>query len=256
MKGFLEYMPGDTGLHRLSPLTKLALAVLFCAAVFLSSSVLYAAFLLLVLVTVPALSGFGKRALRLLSFLLKFSLVLFLIQLLSVREGRALLTFSEGFFITDRGISLSLMVVLRLVVSALPLALIITVTPMGDLAGALVQKLGVPYKYAFSFTTAIRFIPIFAGEMAEIMEAQTARGVEFDTKNIFKKLRLILPLCLPLLISSVKRTEYIALSAELRGFSLRKRKNGYKSYRLEGRDALALAAGVLLAAAAPFVRLP
>ena len=48
------------------------------------------------------------------------------------------------------------------------------------------RVLHVPYRYAFTFTTALRFVPVFGQEMNAIMEAQTARGVEYDTKNPIK----------------------------------------------------------------------
>jgi energy-coupling factor transport system permease protein len=102
--------------------------------------------------------------------------------------------------------------------------------------------LRVPYKYAFVLTTAMRFIPLFSEEMAAIVEAQTARGVEFDTKNFVKKIRLLMPLCVPLLISSVRRIEVGAISAELRGFNLRNRASGYKRYAFGVSDALSIAA--------------
>ena len=59
------------------------------------------------------------------------------------------------------------------------------------------EKLHIPYRYAFTFSTALRFVPVFSQEMNAIMEAQTARGVEYDTRNPFKKLKLMLPLCVP-----------------------------------------------------------
>jgi energy-coupling factor transport system permease protein len=100
--------------------------------------------------------------------------------------------------------------------------------------------LRLPYKYAFTITTALRFIPIFTNEMGLIMEAQMARGVEFDTKNPIKKLALVLPLSAPLLISSVGRTNYIAMAAEVRGFYLRTRTSGVKHYPFKLLDAIAI----------------
>ena len=132
----------------------------------------------------------------------------------------------------------------------MPLALMLSITRMSDLANVLVEKAGVPYKYAFALTTAIRFIPIFSSEMSGIMEAQTARGVEFDTKNFFKKIRLLLPLCVPLLISSVKRIDGGAISAELRGFNLRRRGQDYKVYRFAARDYAVFLLSFAIAAAA------
>ncbi len=90
-------------------------------------------------------------------------------------------------------------------------------------------------------------------EMSGIMAAQTARGVEFDTGGFFKKMRLILPLCVPLLIISVRKIDGSAVSAEVRGFNLRTRDSGYKTYPIRTPDVLTMtfcaaivAAGILL----------
>lgn len=60
-------------------------------------------------------------------------------------------------------------------------------------------------------------------DMKGIMEAQTARGVEFDAGGIVRKVRLMVPLCVPLLVSSVRKTNSAAIAAEVRGFNLRTR---------------------------------
>ena len=131
--------------------------------------------------------------------------------------------------------------------------MVLAVTRISDLANALVQVLHLPYKYAFTLTTAIRFIPQFLEEMGGIMEAQTARGVEFDTKNAFRKLGLMLPLCAPLLISSVRRSEATAVAAEVRGFRLRTRASGYKQYPFAPADLAVLLFSVLLIAGAVLI---
>ena len=117
--------------------------------------------------------------------------------------------------------------------------LVLTVTKLTDLANACVEVLHVPYKYAFTFTTALRFVPIFTQEMNAIMEAQTARGVEFDTRNPFKKMSLMLTVCIPLLVTSVGKTDATALAAEQRGFYLRTRESSYKRHPLRAADAMA-----------------
>lgn len=75
--------------------------------------------------------------------------------------------------------------------------------------------------------------------LSGIMEAQTARGVAFDTKNPFKKLGLILPLCMPLLISSVGRIHDTAAAAEMRGFTLRTRESQSRRYTFKSGDLFA-----------------
>ena len=144
----------------------------------------------------------------------------------------------------------ALTVVVRLMAAAIPLFLVFYVTKMNDLTNAAVKQLHVPYKYAFTFTSTIHFIPVFMNDMAGIMEAQTARGVEFDAGGIVKKVRLMVPLCVPLLVSSVRKTNSAAIAAEVRGFNLRTRTSGYRDYPLHAEDFVALAVCVAVLAAA------
>lgn len=197
-----------------------------------------------------ALGGVFDRAAGMLKGLLKLSVFLFVLQLLFVRTGAPLLSLPP-LLVTDRGVMTGLRLVLRLIGATMPLALLLSVTQMSDLSGVLVQRLHVPYKYAFTLTTAIRFIPVFADSLSGIMEAQTARGVAFDTKNPFKKLGLILPLCMPLMISSVGRIHDTAAAAEMRGFTLRTRESQSRRYTFKSGDLFAaLIAAALVAVGA------
>ncbi len=248
MKGMLEYAQGDTIIHELNPLTKMLLAFLLCLSSFVSSYILMAVGIIVLNLIIAALAGIANKAFSLLKTLLKIGIILFLLQIFFIRTGNVLLDLPFNLVITDAGLKFSVLLVLRLVGATMPLVLMLTVTKMSDLTNVLVQKLHIPYKYTFAFITALRFIPIFENEMNGIIEAQTARGVEFDTKNPIKKLKLVLPLCVPLLISSVKRIDGSAISAELRGFNLRQKNSGYKRYFFKGMDYLAMlvSAAILL----------
>jgi len=253
MNGFLDYVPGSSFLHRLNPLTKLLLSLILCVSCFISDLHLYVIGVIALNLLLAASAGVFDRSLRMLKALLKLSVLLFIVQILFVRDGTALLNLPLNIVITDKGLSFSSLFVLRLIAATMPLALMLSITQMSDLSNVLVEQLGIPYKYTFALTTAIRFIPIFANEMAGIMEAQIARGVEFDTRNFLKKIRLLLPLCVPLLISSVKRIEGGAISVELRGFNCRKKGSGYKQYGFKAGDLLALCLAALLVALAIFL---
>ena len=87
-------------------------------------------------------------------------------------------------------------------------------------------------------------------DMKGIMEAQTARGIEFDRGGIVKKIRLMMPLCVPLLVSSVRKTNSSAIAAEVRGFALRTRESGYKNYPMTRTDWGVLVLGVAILAIA------
>ena len=254
MKGILEYSQGDTIIHKLNPLTKLLLALLICISSFISKNILITVVIIALNILIGYMAGIGKKALSILLTLLKIGIILFVIQVLLIRTGDKILEFPMNLYITNIGLNFSILLVLRLIGATMPLILMLTVTKMSDLTNVLVQKLHISYKYAFSFITALRFIPIFENEMNGIIEAQTARGVEFDTKNPIKKLKLVLPLCVPLLISSVKRIEGSAISAELRGFNVRKKNCGYKKYSCNFWDYSAILVSILVLAISVVVK--
>ncbi|MDR2521916.1 MAG: energy-coupling factor transporter transmembrane protein EcfT [Spirochaetaceae bacterium] len=255
MSGLLEYLSGGTVLHRLHPLTKLGCAFVLSASCFITRRPAVVAGIIVLNFVLALLSGGGTgaaagdetvahRTLRILRPLVKLAVVLFVVQVLFVREGRAVFS-AGGIVITREGLAFSLLFALRLVAATLPPSLVLSVTRPSDLAAALTRTLGLPYKYAFVLTTALRFIPVFSTEMRGIIEAQIARGVDFETKNIVKKLRLLLPLCVPLLMSSVRRVDSAALSAELRGFHFRTRYSGWKRFPFGRNDIAAILLAVL-----------
>lgn len=246
MVNVIDYVPGATMLHRLNPVAKLALASGIIIATFLAASYPTLVGLLVITLALGTYAGVFSRLASLLKVLLPLAAIMLVLQMIFVQEGERLVG-----FVTSEGLVTGSKACLRLLGVALPLVLVLTVTKLTDLANACVEILHVPYRYAFAFTTALRFVPLFGQEMNAIMEAQTARGVEYDTKNPIKKLQLMLPLCIPLLISSVGKTDATALAAEQRGFYLRTRESSYKRYPLQALDfaAIAVAAALIVAGA-------
>ena len=247
MNNLFEYVPGDSFIHRLNPITKIFLTVIICAAAFVTDRLLVLLGLLAVDLLFGIIAGVAGRTWNILRGLLKIAAFLFLLQALLHRGGTPVF-----WIITDQGLLTAGKVVLRLVVVCMPLTLALAVTRINDLTNALTQVLHVPYPYAFTLSATIRFIPQFVEEMNEIMEAQTARGIPFDTARGVKKFSMILPLCAPLLISSVRKTDQTAAAAEVRGFRLRTRNSAYKRYPFGAGDAgvfvfcAALLAGAIL----------
>lgn len=243
MTSVIDYIPGTSLLHRLNPVTKLALAAGIILATFLGDT--YPLLIALLALTF-ALGAYARAAGGLVSLsklMVPLSLIMLVLQTAFIRTGDPV-----ALWVTTDGLVTGTKAALRLLGVALPLILMLTVTKLNDLANAVVEVLHVPYRYAFTFTTALRFVPVFSQEMNAIMEAQTARGVEYDTKNPIKKLKLMLPLCVPLLISSVGKTDATALAAEQRGFYLRTRASSYKRYPIKGLDIAALIVSIALIA--------
>lgn len=255
MKGFLDYLPGISVLHKMHPLVKILVSVLICAASFISSNYYYLVGIILFNILMGIIgngkerNGLLSRTFGILKGLVKMSIFLFILQLLVIRGGKPVFMIAS-FAITDLAFQKASLLVLRLIGATFPLSILISVTNLNDLSNTLVKYLHIPYKYAFTFTSAIRFIPVFSSEMSGIIESQNARGVDFEVKNPFKKLGMILPLCFPLLISSVRKIESTATAAELRGFYFRTRKSCSKVYKLHFRDFVFVLLGAAILAAA------
>lgn len=240
MTNVIDYVPGNTLLHRLNPVTKLGIATAIIVATFLAGTYPMLLGLLALTLLLGVYAGVFSRLVSLLKLLVPLAVIMLLLQTAFVRGGDVVFA-----WMTSEGLITGSKACLRLLGVALPLILMLAVTKLNDLANACVEVLHVPYRYAFTFTTALRFVPVFSQEMNAIVEAQTARGVEYDTKNPLRKLQLMLPLCVPLLVSSVGKTDATALAAEQRGFYLRTRQSSYKRYPMQARDK-----GVLLACVA------
>ncbi len=259
MKGFLNYLSGDSVLHKMHPLVKILVSILLCIAVFNSSDCFFLTGLIIINLFLGII-GNGKtncglfiRTIKICKNLLKISAFLLILNILIIRNGTVLFRITDTFGITDTAIKTGLIIVLRLTAATLPLSILISVTDMNDLSNTLVKTLHIPYKYAFTFTSTIRFIPIFSKEMAGIIESQKTRGIDFEIKNPIKKISRIIPLCIPLLISSVKKIESTATAAELRGFYLRTGKSCTKKYPVHFYDILFILFGMLLVTMA-FIR--
>lgn len=248
MTNVIDYVPGNTFLHRLNPVTKLAIAAAIIIATFLATTYPMLLGLLALTLLLGVYAGVFSRLASLLKLLIPLAVVMLLLQTAFVRGGDVVFA-----WMTTEGLITGSKACLRLLGVALPLILVLTVTKLNDLANACVEVLHVPYRYAFTFTTALRFVPVFSQEMNAIMEAQTARGVEYDTKNPLRKLQLMLPLCVPLLVSSVGKTDATALAAEERGFYLRTRESSYKRYPMQARDKAMLPVCVALVVAGAFL---
>ncbi len=252
MGGFLEYVDGESFLHKMNPVAKLACAFIITISCFVTASPVFLACVIVLDAVLAKQCGMVRQAIGLAKAVAAFSLVLALIALLFTPQGEVLVRLPWGY-IGWMSIYSAILVVVRLVACAVPIFLVFYVTKLTDLANSLVENAHMPYKYAFVFMSCVRFIPVFMNDMAAIMEAQTARGVEFDG-GLVKRVRLMVPLCVPLLVSSVRKANSSAIAAEVRGFYLRGRASAYKRYDFAGADWAALVVCVVLLVVAVLLR--
>lgn len=245
MKGFLEYVEGDSVLHRMNPTMKLMCSFVFCFACFCTSNLFVLAAALLFGLLLAVSCGMVHRVAAMARAVVAFSLILVFVQILTTQGGVPLVQVPWGV-VGTAGFVAAFTTIVRLVAASIPLFLTFYVTEISDIANALVKNLRIPYRYAFALTSTMRFIPTFMEYMSAIVEAQTARGVRFDRGGIAGKVRLMVPLCVPLLVSSVRKAGDAAIAAELRGFELRGHASGYREYPFATCDYIAAALSLAL----------
>lgn len=248
MQAMVEYIQKDSPFHKLNPITKIlwTFAVLIISFIFNDPLSIFV--ILLTNLVVAAVSGIIKQVLPVVKALFIFSFILILCQIFFVDSGNTLfyvLPFINAGRVTDIGLKMSLVMSFRMVATVSTIPILMMTTPMTDMVVVLVEKAKIPFKYAFMFITALRFIPTFISEMEQIMQAQMSRGYHSDTKNPFKKLVIVIPLAIPLLVSSIKKTEKMAISMEVRGFASGPR-SSYRKVVMTSADYMVIAAFILI----------
>ncbi|PHV69193.1 cobalt ABC transporter [Sporanaerobium hydrogeniformans] len=218
MKQILQYIEEDSFFHHLHPLTKLVWAIAMCLVCFICSNLYFLAFVVLTNIGIAWGSKILKEALPTFKMFFVLGAFLMLFQMLFMTEGEIVFKLGNWLALTDKGVESGLLLALRMSGALIPLSLMLMLTSVNDLAAELVEKLHIPYKYTFVMTTALRFIPTFAKEMDQIIQAQVCRGCDLDSKNFFKKAKVIIPMSIPLLVSSVRKIEKQAMALEIKGF--------------------------------------
>ena len=79
------------------------------------------------------------------------------------------------------------------------------------------KKIGLPvHELAMMMTIALRFIPTLLDETDKIMKAQMSRGADFESSNLIKRAKNLVPLLVPLFVSAFRRADELAMAMEAR----------------------------------------
>jgi len=97
-------------------------------------------------------------------------------------------------------------------------------------------KLKVPYRGAFAFSTAIRLVPMIVGTSYTIIQAQKSRGLDLDSGSLLKKVKKMIPLMIPTIISVIRGTNVFAMALESKGFGYSKKRGSYLAIKMKGFD--------------------
>jgi energy-coupling factor transport system permease protein len=115
-------------------------------------------------------------------------------------------------------------------------------------------KLGVPYRFAFAVSTALRLVPTIAATGSTISQAQRSRGLDLESGNLIQRVRKNTPLLIPVFVSTIRSTNVFSMALESKGFGASPKRTYFLRLAMGRRDALVLVVFALLLIAALFLR--
>ena len=254
-----QFFPGQSLIHRLDPRTKIILLFVMIVLIFTAQG--WTAYLALTVVTgaliflshVPPLTVL--KSVKPLMWIILFTLLIHFVS----HDGEVLAKIYV-FKITTEGIVYGVMISLRLVLLILLSSLLTFTTSPLKLTDATekllspLKKIGVPaHELAMMMTIAIRFVPTLLEETDKIIKAQKSRGLDFESGGVVKRLRSMVPILVPLFLSSFRRADDLALAMEARCYRGGEGRTHMKQLRLTNLDICAAMVVVLLVAVIIFL---
>lgn len=246
-----QYYQTESVIHKLDPRVKLVATICFIISLFVVKSwigyVLAAAFLVTMIKLSKVPFKFMVKGMKAVVFILIITAVFNLF----LTPGETLVTVWR-FTITKEGLQTAVMMAIRLSFLIIGSSVMTLTTTPNSLTDGL-EKLMKPLKHlkvpvheiAMMMSIALRFIPILLEETDKIMKAQIARGADFESGNLIKKAKAMVPLLVPLFISAFRRANDLAMAMEARCYRGGEGRTKMKPLVYKQRDYVAY--GVLIA---------
>jgi len=247
-----QYFPGNTMIHRLDPRTKLIGIMLYLVALFVANSPLTLGIVALFLLLMMSISKVNIR--QMLRGLRPLILLLALTGILNMflTPGELLVSIWR-LSITWEGLSRSIILIVRIVMMVMStFILTYTTTPMALTDGLEklmnpLRRIRVPvHELTMIMSTALRFIPTLIEETDKIINAQKARGADFETGNLIRRAKALLPIFVPLFMSAFRRAEELATAMESRCYHGGEGRTRMRQLQFTRRDILADMVVILL----------
>ncbi len=247
-----QYFPGNSVVHRMDPRTKLLLTIAYIVGVFMVKNLpgylIALAFLYLVVRISGIQFSYLLKGVKPLRFIILFTFVLNLF----FSQGETPI-FTLGFFtLTKEALENAVYFAMRLVFLVMGTSVLTLTTSPVQLTDGLerlmrpLEKVHFPaHELAMMMTIALRFIPTLLEETDKIQKAQMARGADFESGNLIARAKAMIPLLVPLFVSSFRRANDLAMAMEARcyrGGDHRTRLRELKFTKLDVYGTLAVAA--------------
>lgn len=247
-----QFIPGSSFMHKMDARIKIVMSFIYVIALFIINKpagyIIFTVFTLFLILSSHVPVKFIMRGLKPMLFILVFTAAINL--LMTPGEFLCSTTLFGGWEvgITKEGIYASVRMFLRLLYLIMGTSLLTLTTSPIMLTDGIemllkpLEKIKVPaHEIAMMMTIAMRFIPTLAEETDKIMKAQTARGADFESGNLLKRAKAMIPLLVPLFISAFRRADELATAMEARCYHGGSGRTRMKQLRTTWRDGVAAA---------------
>lgn len=251
-----QYVPGESFIHKLDPRIKILLSMIYIIDLFLVNSfkgyIFIIGFTLVAIIISKVPFSYIYKGLKPI-FILLLITALLNIFMTGGAQGEVPLWQWKFLRVYKQGLVLAVFMIIRLVFLIIGTSLLTLTTSPIELTDGLekllnpFKKIGLPaHELAMMMTIALRFIPTLMDETDKIMKAQMARGADFETGNLFSRAKNLIPLLVPLFISSFRRADELAMAMEARCYRGGDGRTRMKILKLENRDFIAVTIIILL----------
>ena len=251
-----QFFPGHSAIHRMDPRTKLILTMVYIVALFVAQNwISYSLMLVFLLVCIKISSIPPKsivRGMKPLVFILIFTAILNIFY----TDGGVELVRLGSLAITTEGLKRAFFMIWRILMLISGTFLLTYTTSPISLTDGLesllspLKKLHVPvHELAMMMSIALRFIPTLIEETDKIMNAQKARGADFETGSIIQRAKALVPILVPLFISAFRRADELATAMECRCYQGGEGRTKLKLLRFKRGDLVAFGVCACLMAA-------
>lgn len=243
------YLDRDTFLHRLDPRSKMGLLFSLFALAFIFDAPIYAAGVLAFVFVVVSLAQAWSNVRTMLPLLVLIAVVTVILFALTSPGATTLF-----WIVKVEGLQYGITVALRLVALIVSGLIFLSITTNEEVSIGLV-KVGIPYRFSFSVSTALRLVPTIVGTASTIVQAQRSRGHDIDSGNLFARMRKFAPIVIPVVISTIRMTQVFAMALESKGFGAERKRTYLLEPRFSYRDVLTWIALTIVLVACITVRL-
>ena len=251
-----QYFPGNSLLHKMDPRAKLILTFAYIVAVFVPPNWAGLSLAVAFLVMSVWLSHLPlKLIFKSLKPILPLIVFTSIINIFYVRDGLVLVDWWI-IHITLQGVVTAVFIAVRILCLIAGSSLLTYTTSPTALTDAL-ERLMKPLKFlhvnvhelAMMMTIALRFIPTLIEETDKIMSAQKARGADMESGGLMQRIKALIPILIPLFVSSFRRAYELAMAMECRCYRGGDGRTRMKQLHLAGRDTACLVVMAMLVTA-------